>query len=88
MDTPTNVCPSIHVFISFIIDQALQKCRVLSGDQNRWKRILIRLWDIAIIISTMFLKQHSIIDVIAGVLVGIVLDLWASRLKLDPDQYI
>lgn len=81
-DTPTNVCPSIHVFISFIIDQAWQRSALITGDKNRWKRILIRLWDLAIILSTLFLKQHSVIDVIAGMAVGLLLDYIGTHINM------
>ncbi|MBQ9152458.1 MAG: phosphatase PAP2 family protein [Solobacterium sp.] len=81
-DTPTNVCPSIHVFISFIIDQAWQRSTLISGERNRWKRILIRLWDLAIILSTLFLKQHSVIDVIAGMAVGLLLDYAGTHMNM------
>ncbi len=66
MDTPTNVCPSIHVSSTVIIDLSLQNAEIFRDSKYRIMKILIRLLDIAICASTMLLKQHSIIDVVAG----------------------
>ena len=63
-DTPTNVFPSLHVFnslaacIAIYNSETLQKHCVISGASY----VLAGL----IILATMFLKQHSIYDVIAA----------------------
>lgn len=63
-DTPTNILPSIHVFNSLAIHMSLANCEALK------KHPLIRrgslILTILIILSTMFLKQHSVIDVCMG----------------------
>lgn len=63
VDTPTNVCPSIHVASSMAMDLAL--CRSVLG-QKRWVRLVSHGIFIAIVLSTLFLKQHSVIDVFWG----------------------
>ncbi|CUX23474.1 phosphatase PAP2 family protein [Clostridium sp. C105KSO13] len=63
-DTPTNVLPSLHVFnsisacIAIRDSEALQKHKFIS-----WSAYALT---VLIILATMFLKQHSVIDVMAG----------------------
>ena len=63
-DTPTNVLPSIHVFNSLAIHMSLTNCQALRGKKN--VRIASFILTMLIIMSTMFLKQHSVIDVCMG----------------------
>lgn len=64
IDTPTNVFPSIHVFNSLGIAIA-----VLNSNRLRNFRA-VRIGSVVlatlIVLSTMFLKQHSLIDVTGG----------------------
>ena len=64
VDTSTNVLPSIHVYNSLGAYIAVSHCNKLKP--HRWIQILTLLLTISIILSTMFLKQHSIIDVVAA----------------------
>lgn len=64
VDTSTNVLPSIHVYNSLGAYIAVSHCNKLK--QHRWIQILTLLLTISIILSTLFLKQHSIIDVVAA----------------------
>ena len=61
-DTNTNVCPSLHVIGSVGAMLGFRDCKVFSSGRVR----KIVLWTITalISISTVFLKQHSILDVI------------------------
>lgn len=63
-DTPTNILPSIHVFNSLAIHMSLTNCEALRNKKfiKAASFTLIAL----IIMSTMFLKQHSVIDVCMG----------------------
>lgn len=61
-DTNTNVFPSIHVYNSIVTNQAI----LSSSLEKTWKYISSIL-TIAICLSTMFLKQHSILDVIGAI---------------------
>lgn len=61
-DTSTNVCPSIHVYNSLAVCFAFFASPHLKG-----KRLLkagILVLTVLICMSTVFLKQHSVIDVI------------------------
>ena len=64
MDTSTNVFPSIHVNNSICACVAL-----LSSDKirkNNAARVFVIVAAVLIILSTLFLKQHSVIDATAG----------------------
>lgn len=69
-DTSTNILPSIHVYNSIAVmiacgrDEFIQKCRPV-----KW---LIWLLGASIILSTMFIKQHSVIDVTSAIILGII----------------
>lgn len=63
-DTSTNVLPSIHVFNSLAIHMALTSCESLRD--RRFIRYSSLALTILIIMSTMLLKQHSVIDVCMG----------------------
>ena len=69
-DTPTNVCPSIHVYNSVAIILAVHSSswRVF---QKRWVRTLVTVQGILIILSTMFVKQHSGFDVTMALLMSL-----------------
>ena len=70
-DTPTNVCPSIHVASSVSITFAVWKSKKLSAyPKFQFGGIALM---ILICVSTVFLNQHSVIDVFCGVLLTTVL---------------
>lgn len=64
-DTPTNVFPSIHVYVSLIIHITIRGCAYVK--EHKWIRYFSFILSISICISTVFIKQHSIIDVIGGI---------------------
>ena len=61
-DTSTNVCPSLHVIGSVGAALGLGECKWFSSGRGR----KTALWAVALLISisTVFLKQHSILDVV------------------------
>lgn len=63
-DTSTNVFPSIHVFNTLGCLIALLKSKGMKG--HTVIKLLSTILSILIVLSTMFLKQHSVIDVIGG----------------------
>lgn len=63
-DTPTNILPSIHVFNSIAIYMGISTCRKLRN--KKLIRYTALLLTILIVLSTMFLKQHSVVDVCLG----------------------
>ncbi|MFD0710301.1 phosphatase PAP2 family protein [Paenibacillus sp. GCM10027626] len=62
-DQPYNCFPSIHCFSSYMVMKAL----FTSGFRNRWNQILIYGTSSLIIASTLFIKQHVIMDVIGAI---------------------
>ena len=63
-DTPTNLWPSIHVYNSLGAHFAIVKSNKLC--ENRPVRGISLLLCISIILSTMFIKQHSVFDVVTA----------------------
>lgn len=61
IDTNTNVCPSLHVIDSFAVLFAGWRAKGLN--KPLW-RIIFLILTVLISISTVFLKQHSVIDII------------------------
>lgn len=77
-DTPTNLWPSIHVYNSLGCHIAIMRSRRI--EKFRWGRA-VRIGSfilcVSIVMSTMFIKQHSFFDVatafiLAAVMYGIV----------------
>ena len=66
IDTSTNILPSLHVFAAVACDMAL--CRDPRFKKQPFLQWLSHILTVFICLSTMFLKQHSIIDVIAALL--------------------
>ncbi|MEE3393182.1 MAG: phosphatase PAP2 family protein [Lachnospiraceae bacterium] len=64
-DTDTNVCPSIHVIGSFATVFAAYHCKDIRSFRVK---LLFLIIGILISISTVFLKQHSVIDIAGGAL--------------------
>lgn len=62
-DSNENVCPSVHVLGAFGACVAGLQCRRFSGG---WGRLILWLSMITVILSTVFIKQHSIIDVLVA----------------------
>lgn len=77
-DTPTNVLPSIHVYNSMAV------CYAVNGNAELRKRKRIiagtDVLTLLIILSTMFLKQHSVIDVSMGIVMSVVLQVICDRI--------
>ena len=66
-DTNTNVCPSIHVLGSLAVLFSAWHSKHL---RRVWMRAAILTLTLLIIASTVFLKQHSIIDVAAALVLS------------------
>lgn len=80
IDTSTNVFPSMHVFctiaagIAFLRQEKLMKLKGF--------KVTIHLITILIVFATMFLKQHSVIDVIGAMVLNVFCYLLFYRGKL------
>ncbi len=71
VDTPTNVCPSIHVFNSIGANIAIHRSEALK--KYKWLRPFSTVLTVLISLSTMFLKQHSAFDAIIAIALSIVM---------------
>lgn len=80
-DTCTNVCPSIHTLNSIGACLAVFHSQTLK--EKKWVRISALVLTIAICLSTVFLKQHSIIDVFAAMALSVPLYLISYRPKFQ-----
>ncbi|MBE5952174.1 MAG: phosphatase PAP2 family protein [Lachnospiraceae bacterium] len=83
-DTSTNVCPSIHTLNSIGACIAFYHAdRIKKAKYGRAVRIGTLVLTISICLSTVFLKQHSILDVFAAMALAIPLYLVAYLPKYD-----
>lgn len=70
VDTNTNVLPSLHVIGS--VGAAAALCRSKAVRSGLIKAAIVIL-AVLVSISTVFIKQHGVVDVIAGLAVGLLL---------------
>ena len=93
-DTPTGVCPSLHVAYSLGILSVALKDR----DLNPWLKAALGVFVLMVCMAVCFVKQHSSIDVVAALPVCLIAELavygrdyWKprwSRLFLRPKKKI
>lgn len=78
VDAAANACPSLHVataaFSAIWLDRLL--CEMGAGKRVR---VLSWLWFAAIAYSTLAIKQHVVLDVLAGLMLGTVIALASLR---------
>ena len=67
-DTSTNLFPSIHVYNSIVINAVIWHSRDFK--HKPVPRYASGILMISIVFATMFLKQHSVFDVITGILLA------------------
>lgn len=86
-DPSTNVCPSLHVFSTVMVNLAWHRYLRRTETEKRCSRLLmeINLMSISIIASTMLLKQHSVIDVVCGILLVLIADFSVGHLLANED---
>ena len=65
-DKPLNCLPSLHVFTCYIMIKAIGSSNLRSIKN----KIIISIISYSIILSTLFTKQHAILDVLAGIVLG------------------
>src|SRR5262245_54024379 len=63
MDPPANLFPSFHAALATVV--------LLVPLRSRRLRVAVALWMIGICVSCALTKQHYVLDVVAGVLVGV-----------------
>ncbi|HPU62751.1 MAG TPA: phosphatase PAP2 family protein [Mobilitalea sp.] len=85
IDTSTNVFPSIHVYNSIGAMIAIRKNERLRG--IKWLQISAFILTVLICMSTVFLKQHSILDVFGAIVLSLIMyavvyiPAWSRRSK-------
>lgn len=85
-DTNTNVCPSIHVIGSAAVSLCAWQSRHFSTPG--W-RLLFTVTALLIAMSTVFLKQHSILDLLAAIPICVAAYLYAYCPRKKPQvQYV
>lgn len=67
---PRNVMPSMHVSISFAMFFVILQSKTMC--KKAYAKVLTFIWCLMISASTVFIKQHSIYDVYAGIAVAVV----------------
>lgn len=66
VDQSYNCFPSIHTLVSSVLIMAINKSKI----KNRRNTAVITGMAVCIILSTLFVKQHAVLDVIAAILLG------------------
>jgi len=86
-DTATNLFPSIHVYNSLGAMFAVLECKKYR--HNRFLRISSVIMCLLIVLSTVFLKQHSVFDVLTGLFMGVVMYVAVYRCDMSilPEEY-
>lgn len=67
-DTSTNIFPSVHVFNSIGVHIAVMKSSCFQ--ERPWIRRLSFLLAVSICLSTVFLKQHSVVDGLGSIVMA------------------
>ena len=84
IDTSTNIFPSIHVFNSIAAHLAIKHTTFKKNDKKIKTISFILMF--SIILSTMFLKQHSFYDVLGGITLSIILDYLIYGKKIEKEK--
>jgi len=86
VDTPTNVCPSIHVSSTVGICMVLMRSKELR--RFRKLRVFSCILGVAICMATVLLDQHSVIDVICGIILSSVLCGLVEEAQIDSEYSV
>ncbi|MBQ7064974.1 MAG: hypothetical protein IJM90_08805 [Firmicutes bacterium] len=65
-DSPTNLCPSLHVLISYFCWRGTFGCRKIPV----WYKVFNFVFLILVCFSILFVKQHVVLDIIVAIPVG------------------
>lgn len=75
IDTSTNIFPSVYVYNSLIANHAMQQ----SHAKERYKLLSVFI-SFSICLSTMFLKQHSVVDVFGAIILFFLIKMIYTRI--------
>lgn len=79
IDNPFNCFPSIHIMTCFLMIEGIWKCK----EKNTVINVFVTILNVAIIISTFFIKQHVILDGVYGIIIASITFLAANMLIKD-----
>lgn len=71
IDTPTNLFPSIHCYNSIMAHIAIRENETLK--KRKGIRVCSFILCVSIVLSTMFIKQHSVFDAFTAILLSIIM---------------
>lgn len=71
VDSPTNVCPSIHVYNSVMMCVSLLKSPRIQ--KSSWLCAGIVILAVLICMSTVMIKQHAFIDIVFALILAIII---------------
>lgn len=83
VDTPKSVFPSMHVYVTLVLQYTLEMQKKLVPAWEIW---VGRVLAVLIVLSTMFTKQHSAVDVTAAIVMFAMLALAAEKLVKEPKE--
>lgn len=83
VDTNTNVCPSIHVLGSMAVYFAARKSKAFGT--KIWRIVFFTI-TVLITLSTLFVKQHSAVDIIFALILGFLAYPFVYCNKREPKQ--
>ncbi|APM39795.1 phosphatase PAP2 family protein [Clostridium kluyveri] len=72
-DTPTNICPSVHVINSIAVHSAL--CHSKAFERVKYGKQKSGILMVLICLSTVMIKQHSIVDVAGGIMISVLFNI-------------
>ena len=82
IDTPTGVCPSLHVAISVGIASTWLR----EKDAKAWQKGFITLFCLGVCLSVAFVKQHSVVDIFAAIPVCLAAEWFLSLRRLHSEK--
>lgn len=65
-DSPTNLCPSLHVLITYLCFRGALGSRIIP----KWAKVFSFLFLILVCFSILFVKQHVLVDIPAALLIA------------------
>ena len=77
VDTPKSVFPSMHVYVTLVLKYTLEMQKKLVPAWGIW---VGRVLALLIVLSTMFTKQHSAVDVTAAIVMFAVLAIVTEKI--------
>ena len=84
MDTPVNLFPSMHCLHSWFSWIAVRNCKQFP----KWYKVFSLLFGIVVCISTVTIKQHFFIDIIAGIALAELSWLFVNKVLMIKREHV